>query len=377
MTPRRPAGTGTCVLTYDVVSRPSPIQVSQGSTPSKATLWITVTNHQQSAVHVESVRFTFPVGTGPGDLSNNPGSADPQQDDDDNKKWRFELDEDNPGSAVLTPKRSATLPPGGQLDLGLAHIEINAAVGTSKLTVEERLKDTPDPGTGEWPLAKVPAGFTTGDFRPETILVGSGTPAELTWRGDSRPGATYTMLHDGEPCDVTEVRYWKSPPLHRDTAFTLVVEVTEGEDTAEYAMSTMVTVARPDLVVNDLTVTGHTVLTRISSAFDLGEATALTYTAETDGFLVGHVRADQEVPDTEDPPPTLTVTVAPSGRTGHVTSIQSRLPERAPGDPGSRLTAVVLKGSTVTVARAGTTPSTHTLTWLPFGTGELREATGG
>ncbi|GGP33017.1 hypothetical protein [Streptomyces abikoensis] len=179
MTPRRPTGTGTRVLTYDVASEPAPIQVSQGSTPNKATLRITVTNHRQSAVHVDSVCFTFPVGIGGADLSDNPGSAEPQADD--VKKWRFELDVDTPGSALLTPKRSATVPPGGQLELALARIEINAEVGTSKLTIEERIKDGP-----EWPLAKVPAGFTTGDFRPETILVDSGTPTELTWRGGSR-----------------------------------------------------------------------------------------------------------------------------------------------------------------------------------------------
>ncbi|MCA6093803.1 hypothetical protein LE181_16745 [Streptomyces sp. SCA3-4] len=282
------------------------------------------------------------MGTGSADLSDNPGSAEQQADD--VRKWRFELDVDTPGSALLTPKRSATVPPGGQLELALAHIEINAEVGTSKLTIEERIKDSPDPRIEEWPLAKIPAGFTTGDFRPETILVDSGTPAELTWRGDSRPGATYTMLHDGEPRDVTDVRYWKSPPLHRDTAFTLVVEVTEGGNTAEYAMSTMVTVARPDLAVNDLTVNGNTTLTHLFAAFDIGDAPSLTCTAETDGFLIGHVRADQDVPDTEDPPPTLTVTVTPAGRPGRLTSVQSRLAERAPGDPGSRLTAVVPRG---------------------------------
>ncbi|MCC3770617.1 hypothetical protein [Streptomyces sp. UNOC14_S4] len=368
MTPRRPEDS-TCVLTYDVGSDPAPIQVSLGSTPKKATLYITVTNHRQSAVQVESVRFSFPVGTGPEELSNNPGSAEPQVDND--KFWRFELDEERPGSAVLTPKRSATLSGGEQLELTLAHIEINATVGTSRLTVEEAVKNE-EPGSETWPLAKVPAGFTTGDFRPERILVQSGKPAELTWRGDSRPGATYTMLHDGDPCDVTNVRYWESPLLHRDTAFALVVEVTEAGNTAEYAMTTLVTVARPDLVVNDLTVNGNTTLTHFPAGFDLGDAPERVYTAETDGFLVGHVRADQEVPEAEDPPPTLTVTVS-AGGTARVTGVQSRVTERAPGDPGSRLTAVVPRGATVTVARAGTTPSTHGLSWLPFGTGELRE----
>ncbi|RLV04497.1 hypothetical protein CTZ27_11250 [Streptomyces griseocarneus] len=373
MAPRRPDDS-TCVLTYDVASDPAPVQVSLGSTPKKATLFITVTNHRQSAVQVESVRFSFPVGSGPEDLSSNPGSADPQVDND--KFWRFELDEERPGSAVLTPKRSATLTGGEQLELELAHIEINAAVGTSRLTVDEQVKNE-EPGTETWPLAKVPAGFTTGDFRPEYILVQSGTPAELTWRGDSRPGsATYTMLHDGEPCDVTNVRRWKSPPLHRDTAFALVVEVTESGNTAEYAMTTLVTVARPDLVVNDLTVNGSTTLTHAPAGFDLGEALELTYRAETDGFLVGYVRADQEVPESEDPPPTLTVTVGSDGAR-RVTGVQSRRTERAPGDPGSRLTAVVPKGATVTVARAGTTPSTHVLSWLPFGIGELKQAPAG
>ncbi|MFD6182945.1 hypothetical protein [Streptomyces goshikiensis] len=367
---RRPDDS-TCVLTYDVEPDPAPIQVAQGSTAKTATLRITVTNHGQSAVHLESVRFTFPVGSGPEELSGNPGSAEPQADD--TTRWRFGLDGEVPGSALLEPKRSATVPPGGQLELALAHIEINSAVGTSKLTIEERLKNVEEPGCEVWPLAKVPAGFTTGDFRPERILVQAGTPAKLTWRGESRPGATYTMLHDGEPADVTSVRYWPSPPLHHDTAFALVVEVTEGESTAEYAMTTTVTVARPNLIVNDLTVGGHTVLTRVPEEFDLADAPTLTYTAETDGFLVGYVRADQDVPETEDPAPTLTVTVA-SGGADRTTSVQSRLAERAPGDPGSRLTAVVPLGASVTVTRAGTTPSTHRLAWLPFGTGQLKAA---
>ncbi|MEU8547164.1 hypothetical protein AB0C81_09190 [Streptomyces roseoverticillatus] len=362
-----------CVLTYTVESDPEPIQVSQGTTPKTATLRITVTNHRQSAVHIESVRFSFPVGGGPAELSSNPGSAEPQVDD--IKFWRFDLDEERPGSAVLTPKRSATLPPGGQLELALAHIEINSAVGTSTLTIEESIKNE-GTCTEERPLAKVPAGFTTGDFRPERILVRSGNSAELTWRGESRPGATYTMLHDGQPCDVTCVRHWESPPLHRDTAFALVVEVTEGGNTAEYAMTTVVTVARPDLVVNDLTVGGNTTLTHFPAGFDLGDALELTYSAETDGFLVGYVRADQEVPETEDPPPALIVTVS-AGGTERVTGVQSRLTERAPGDPGSRLTAVVPRGATVTITRTGTTPSTHALSWLPFGTGELKEVTNG
>ncbi|WP_338930791.1 hypothetical protein WEB32_04120 [Streptomyces netropsis] len=374
---RRPDDS-TCVLTYDVEPDPAPIQVSPGPTVKQATLRITVTNHQQRAVHLEAARFSFPVGSGPEELSSNPGSADPVTDDEDqNKFWRFELDQEAPGTAVLTPRRSATLPPGGQLEMALAHIEINTAVGTSKLTIEERIKNAEEPHGEEWPLAKVPAGFTTGDFRPERILVRSGIPAELIWRGDSRPGATYTMLHDGPPVDVTNVRYWKSPPLHRNTAFALVVRVPEGDATAEHAMTTMVTVARPHLVVNDLTVNGPTTLTHVSTDLDLGDAPELTYTAETDGLLVGYVRADQDVPDTEDPAPTLTVTVAPDGGTGRATSVQSRQAERAPGDPGSRLIAVVPQGSSVAVARSGTTPSTHRLAWLPFGTGELKEVAQG
>ncbi|MFF7725700.1 hypothetical protein [Streptomyces sp. NPDC008001] len=371
MTVRRPEDS-TCVLTYDVTSVPEPIQVSQGSTPAKATLHLTVTNHRQAAVHLERARFTFPVGSGPDDLTPNPGSAEPQMED--SSRWRFEQDTDAPGTLVLSPRRaSTTLPPGSQLELAVAHIEIGSAVGTSRLTIEEHLKDAPEPGTEVWPLAKVPAGFTVGDFRPKRILVRSGFPAELTWRGESRPGATYRMLHDGEPQDVTDVRYWPSPPLHHDTAFALVVTVTEGGGTAEHAMTTAVTVARPDLTVNDLTVQGHTLLTRVPEQFDLGEQPGRTYTAETDGFLVGHVRADQDVPDTEDPAPTLTVTVATGGAV-RVASVQSRLAERQPGDPGSALTAVVPRGSTVTITRAGTTPSTHSLRWFPLGTGQLKEA---
>ncbi|MGW7003832.1 hypothetical protein ACWGCW_13640 [Streptomyces sp. NPDC054933] len=366
---RRPKS--DCVLTYEVTPEPAPIQLSQGSTPATATLRITVTNHRPTPVSLESARFCFPVGSGPDDLTTDPLSGEPQLDD--LKKWRFEHDRDHPGTLELSPKTgSGNLKSGETRELGIAHIRVDSAVGTSTLTITERIKNSDENGCGEWPLAKVPAGFTVGDFRPVHILVRSGNPAELKWRGESHPRATYTILHDGEPDDVTNVRYWESLPLHRDTAFALVVELTEGEGTAEYAMTTAVTVARPNLAVRDLTVDGRALLTHMPTEFDLGDDPARTYAAETDGLLVGRLIADEDVPDTEERAPTLSVTVTAAGKAHRTSSVQSRMAERAPGDPGSRLTAVVPRGSTVDIQRAGTTPYTHGLAWIPLGTGELR-----
>ncbi|MFI9202839.1 hypothetical protein [Streptomyces sp. NPDC053048] len=368
---RRPEDS-TCVLSYTVETDPAPIQVSHGPTPARAALRITVTNHRHESVQLEEIRFSFPVGDGPDDLTAVPDSGEPELDD--TRHWRFEYDADS-RTFVLTPRRSQhPLDFGDQLDLAIANVQVNSAVGTSTLTITETLQDGGEPGTEEWPLAKVPAGFTVGDFRPDYILVQSGTAARLSWRGESMPGATYTMLHDGDPVDVTAVRSWPTPPLHRDTAFALVVRVEAGESVAEYAMSTTVTVARPDLAVGELTVHGRATLTHLPTEFDLGEAGERSFTAETDGFLTGHLVTEQDVAG--DGAPTLSVTVS-AGGTDRRTSVQARQAPADPGDPtfpGSRLTAVVPRGARVTIGRSGTAPSRHRLSWLPFGTGELKAA---
>ncbi|WP_190021250.1 hypothetical protein [Streptomyces hiroshimensis] len=366
---RRPEES-TCVLTYTVETDPAPIQVSQGTTPATATLRITVTNHQQTPVHVEEVRFSYPVGSGPGDLTAKPDSG--VLDIDDGQKWVFERDSETP-AFILRPRRpNRPFPSKDQVEVSITGIEVNPAVGTSKLTVTETLQGGGEPRQEEWPLAKVPAGFTVSDFRPTYILVRSGSPAELTWRGTSRDGATYTMLHGGDPVDVTGIRNWPTPNLHRDTAFVLAVEVDVDGNVAEYALTTAVTVARPDLTIGDLTVHGKTTLTHLPTEFGLGEADELTYTAETDGFLTGQLVTEEDAPG--DDAPTLTVTVSADG-TDRLTSVQSRHAPPDPEDPrfpGSRLTAVVPRGARVTIGRSGTAPSRHLLSWLPFGTGELK-----
>ncbi|MFF7020270.1 hypothetical protein ACFY97_04535 [Streptomyces klenkii] len=366
---RRPEDS-TCVLTYTVETDPAPIQVSQGTTPATATLRITVTNHQQTPVPVEEVRFSYPVGSGSGDLTAKPDSGVPGLDD--SKQWVFERDSETP-AFVLRPRRpNRPFPPKDQVEVSITGIEVNPAVGTSKLTITETLQGGSEPQQEEWPLAKVPAGFTVSDFRPAYILVQSGSSTELTWRGTSRPGATYTMLHDGEPVDVTSIRNWPTPNLHRDSVFVLTVEVDVDGNVAEYALTTAVTVARPDLTIGDLTVHGKTTLTHLPTEFDLGEADQLTYTAETDGLLTGQLVTEEDAPG--DDAPTLTVTIS-AGGTDRLTSVQARHAPPDPEDPrfpGSRLTAVVPRGARVRIGRSGTAPSRHLLSWLPFGTGELK-----
>lgn len=362
-------GENSPLMTYRVTPDPAPIQVSQGSTPALATLRVTVTNHLTEPLVLEEVRFSFPVGDGPGDLTANPGSAEPQLDD--SRRWRFEQHENEPGVFVLTGRRGGAMEPGDELEVRIAHIQVNPAVGTSSLLIAEQDEGESEPRLQSAQLAKVPAGFTVGDFRPAHVLVHSGRAAELTWRGESRPGATYTLLHDGPPVDVTAVRYWKSDPLHRDTSFALVVEVTEDGNTAEYAMTTLVSVARPDLSVRHLTVGGRAVLTRVTTEFSLGEGEERVCTAETDGLLVGHVQSEHDIPGS-DPAPTLAVTVTVDG-TDRRTSVQSRRASRAPQDPGSRLIAVVPRGATVRITRVDPVAATHQLAWMPWGNGELKE----
>ncbi|MGW4204169.1 hypothetical protein [Streptomyces sp. NPDC004726] len=361
-------------VTYEVATRPSPLQVSQGSTPALASVDVILTNHRDETVSPERVVFSFPVGDGPGDLTANPGGIEPRLDD--SRRWRLDPDLDRPGTFLLEPKRGGKLEPGEELEVTFAHIQINPAVGTSRLTVTETVEGGSGPKSEEHPLAKVPAGFTVGDFRPEYILVDSGESAVLTWRGENRPGAAYTMLHAGEPVDVTQVKRWESPPLHQDTAFTLVVEVTVDGSTAEYALNTLVTVARPDLMIRHLTVGGRVVLTPVPVEFALDDDVFVREcTAETDGFLIGHVLADEDITDPAAPAPTLAVTVTAQG-TARRSSVQSRTVARSPEDPGSGLTALVPRGAAVRITRDDRTAHTHRLAWIPFGTGELRTGTG-
>ncbi|SDM31386.1 hypothetical protein [Allokutzneria albata] len=353
------------VLTYEVRSAPEPLQVAK---PGDLTIY--VTNHTGTPVWLEEAVFAFPVGNGSDDLTVNSGSVGMSVSDSTN--WRIERDDNRPGAFLLSPKRLRPIPPGGEVEVTLSNIEVNDAVGTSTLTVGE-LTDDAESGT-EFPLAKVPSGFTVGDFRPEHILVDSGRSAELRWRGDTPPEAEYEIRYqDGDPADVTGSHYWKSPPLHHDTAFTLVVTVTVtgAEGSAVYAMSAVVTVARPNLVLNDLEVNGRVVLAHRSVEFDLGEDTSRVCTAETDGFLVGHILSAADVIG-DAPAPTLSAAVTIGDSPPRVTSVQSRWAERAPYDPGTRLVAVVPKGSAVTISRSGTPDHSHTLTWVPFGTGELK-----
>ncbi|WP_087930047.1 hypothetical protein [Streptomyces albireticuli] len=366
---RRPQDSAL-VLTCVVETDPAPAQISQGPTPATVALRITLTNHQRTAVHVDKVRISFPVGSGPGDLTTKPDSGVPYLDN--GQHWRFQRDAET-GEFVLTPRPlSRRFPPGDQVELTIAGIEVNSAVGTSELTIDEAVHEGGEPRQEEWPLAKVPVGFGVGDFRPRHILVQGGSPTALTWRGDSRPGATYTMVHAGKTEDVTDVRNWPTPDLHRDSTFVLAVEVREDGGVAEYALTTTVTVARPDLTIGDLTVHGKTTLTHLPTEFGLGEADELTYTAETDGFLTGQLVSEEDAPG--DDAPTLTVTVSADG-TDRLTSVQARQAPPDPEDPrfpGSRLTAVVPRGARVTIGRSGTAPSRHLLSWQPFGTGELK-----
>ncbi|MGW1976911.1 hypothetical protein [Streptomyces sp. NPDC001889] len=369
---RRSPGESLLAVTYTVTTRPSPLQVSQGATPALASVDVVLTNHRDETVVPEEIVFAFPVGDGPGDLTANPGGIEPRLDD--SRRWRLEPESDRPGAFLLTPKRGGELEPGEELVVTFAHIQINPAVGTSRLTVTEAVEGGGGPQHEDHPLAKVPAGFTVGDLRPQYLLVESGEGAVLTWRGESGPGAVYTMLHAGEPVDVTRVRRWESPALHQDTAFTLVVEVTVDGGTAEYALSTLVTVARPDLTVRRLTVGGRVALTPVPVEFALDDDVLVREcAAETDGLLIGHILADEDITDPAAPAPTLAVTVT-VGRAARRSSVQSRTAARSPEDPGSGLTALVPRGAAVRITRDDRAAHTHRLTWIPFGTGELGTA---
>lgn len=137
-------------------------------------------------------------------------------------------------------------------------INVNAQVGVTVLTVEERT----DSGRAKttFYIGKYPHGFYFGDFHPSTLdgsghaSINPGDGITLSWSASE--GAGYTLLYDNnDPIDVTNVRSWpdKPLPLSRDTTFYLKASLTASGNTIEHYLATSVTVTKPILETTAIT----------------------------------------------------------------------------------------------------------------------------
>ena len=95
-------------------------------------------------------------------------------------------------------------------------------------------------------VAKFPSGFHVSDFRASSQLVDAGGTVVLSWVGS--PDATYTLRYDHTEVPVTQVRDWPSPPLYATTVFVLHASATQNGETVGTDRSITIEVAAPQVV---------------------------------------------------------------------------------------------------------------------------------
>ncbi|MFF5213005.1 hypothetical protein [Streptosporangium sp. NPDC000396] len=288
---------GDTLLAYQLAIDPDPIQAGR-------TCGLRLTARGGDApAYCRKIVISMPTGTGSGHLTNTPtgitimpvrGGDHPDQGD----GWSVErTSATGRVDFTATPSSAAGWLPGvTPLTLGLDDIAVNGAVGVAALQVsEESSLDgvTWQTRTTRLSLPKFPEDFVFKDFRPDHVLVLNGGHAVLSWRGSP---ATYTLTWGGESggmggsADVSGVDTWTSPPLHDTTAFRLAATLPGG--TAERVLTTLVTVARPHLTVNDLSAKGSIRLMGANQPIEpLGLGSTHTFVADTDGTLIGRLAA--------------------------------------------------------------------------------------
>ncbi|CAO5171588.1 conserved hypothetical protein [Frankia sp. AiPs1] len=282
------------LLDYTLAFDPDPIQAGR-----PCTLRVTA-RAGNTPVYVRKTVLTLPIGTGATTLTASPsgirrlavtGGDHPHQ----GEGWRIAAPSGGSFTATPTLARGwllAVTP----LTFGLADIAVNTAPGTAELQIAE---DSSLDGsswqtrTTRLALPKFPANFFFADFRPDTMLVPNGGHAVLSWNGSP---AVYTMTWQshsggrGGSAVVSDQNPWTSPALHDTTVFRLAASMLGG--TAERVLTALVSVARPHLLVHDLTALDTVQMMGTSQPIEVGLGTTHSFTAPTDGILLGRVSAN-------------------------------------------------------------------------------------
>ena len=263
------------LLTYSLVTSPTPVQVSPSTTVTSVASLTFVVSCPRSlgAAMVSQIMIVLPVdGAGkPPDPTNLATIAPPLA----------SASISSSGTDIWTPvagpapnififRTKAEQPvqiKDQSLTIRFTGINVNTLVGTALLTLSEwaapgsnpppPISDPPS-GTVQFAVAKFPYGFYAGNFTSDKPMVQNGQKPVLSWTGSVN--AKYLMLYDeNTPLDVSTMRSWSPPqPLTKTTTFILRVSAQREGQTASIDFSITIEVGNPSLSAKDLTVLTNT-----------------------------------------------------------------------------------------------------------------------
>lgn len=249
------------LLTYALVTSPSPVSVSpQSGPPSVASLSFVISCPVSvGKVTVTQVSFNLPVGDpkkpDASDLTETATGISPSVSSSGADQWQI-----GPGAAagsfVLKPTSGQpTVIDTQGLTVTFTGIQVSPIVGTALVTlVEVATADASAPQPRQCIVAvpKFPYAFYVGNFIASAPMIQHGATVTLSWLGSVQ--AKYTILWAQQSQDVSKVNQWTSPALVDTTTFILQVSAQQGGQTVTIQFSVTVIVANPDITATTLTV---------------------------------------------------------------------------------------------------------------------------
>lgn len=260
------------LLTYELGIDPSPLTVSlPDANPVLAALTFVITNQQSDPVEVASIGFTIQLGGDGAALA--ASSAGIQTAPADTTNWKVTASSsDDTAIYTLGPQTGSTvtLASGDSVVLQIYNIATNYAPGVTTIEIKEMAVGS-QPAFPEFNVTKFPYGFyfdglvatvESGSVQVPVAQVGYNSSVTLLWNSSVTDVTAFQVFYatnqGQQPTPpVTTAGRWDSPPLTRDTVFTVVVtSTTIGGQPVSASMSIPVAVQQPDVVANTLSVAG-------------------------------------------------------------------------------------------------------------------------
>ncbi|WP_171163739.1 hypothetical protein [Streptomyces sp. I05A-00742] len=361
------------LLTYGLRTVPGVVNVSAGDDRQTVRLELTVGGRADAPAECEWIRIALPFGVKPEDLTvtapedlwtGTEGGSAPGH----GGGWDSTVKREGEQLVVtFEPGREPVFDGTFQVTFVVSYIVVNEAVGTATISVTESTAPASGGGYQErattFPVNKWPADFHVGNFRPDQVTVGNGERVTLTWERSRGPAY---VLHWGEneSQDVSQDSSWVSLPLERTTGFMLVAtDDSNGGAPLVHALTTAVTVERPNLLVGDLDVNGTTRLQGARQQVAVpAVSTSQFYRAGTDGTLLGFLQAASGAAGS-----TLAATVYRAGANEYTMRFTS---DNSSGPPTETPVSIpVPEGAEVLLHFGGQNGDTLQLVWLPQGAG--------
>ena len=288
------------LLTYSLVTSPTPVQVSPSTTvASVASLTFVVSCPLAGGAMVSQIVIILPVDTAGGtpDPINLASVAPPLSSASISSTgtdvWEVGAGP-SPNIFIFSPKSGEPVQIKAQsLTIQFTGIKVNTVVGTALVKLNEvtaRGSNPPPPimepnGLVTFAVAKFPYGFYVGNLTSDKPMVQNGQKPVLSWTGSVN--AKYLMLYDENTVDVSTMRTWSPPqPLTKTTTFILQVSAQREGQTASIDFSITIEVSNPSLAAKDLAV--------LTNANIKGPLSVGTSSAPADLTLNGNLRASKD-----------------------------------------------------------------------------------